>query len=194
MISLAGIMFTELPDEQFDPAFGIASGAGVIFGATGGVMEAALRTVAEIIEGKPLEKLEFVEVRGISGFKHAEYELAGKKVRVAAVSGLANAHRLLQNIKDGKADYDFIEVMCCPGGCVNGGGQPVQPASVRNFTDLREKRIQAIYAQDSAMTLRKSHENPLIKQLYEEYIGEPGSHNAHEILHTTYQARPKYKY
>jgi NADP-reducing hydrogenase subunit HndD len=194
MVSQAGIMFTSLPDEQFDPAFGIASGAGLIFGATGGVMEAALRTVAEKLSGKPLEKIDFVEVRGISGFKHAEYEIAGKKIRVAAVSGLANAHRLLKSIKEGAAEYDFIEVMCCPGGCINGGGQPVQPAAVRNFADLREHRIRAIYEQDRGMALRKSHENPLVQQLYTDYIGDPGSHRAHEILHTTYQARPKYKF
>ncbi|MDL2273221.1 [FeFe] hydrogenase, group A [Oscillospiraceae bacterium OttesenSCG-928-G22] len=192
MISRAGIMFTELPDEEFDPAFGISTGAGLIFGATGGVMEAALRTVVELVTGKEVASLDFNEVRGIAGIKEAEYELNGKKVRVAAASGLANARRLLDRIKAGEAHYDMIEIMACPGGCVNGGGQPVQPGSVRNFHELRELRAKAIYEQDKGMPLRKSHESPLIQTLYKELIGEPGGHNAHEWLHTTYRSRSKY--
>lgn len=192
MIRRAGIMFTELPDEECDPVFGMASGAAHIFGATGGVMEAALRTVAEIVTGKELKNPEFHEVRGIEGIKEAEYDLAGTKVRVAVTSGLANAAKLLDRIKNGEADYQFVEVMACPGGCVNGGGQPHQPGDVRNFTDLRALRAAALYREDEAMTLRKSHENPVVKELYETYLGEPGSHLSHHILHTTYVKRGLY--
>ena len=192
MIRRAGIMFPELPDEEFDPVFGIASGAGHIFGATGGVMEAALRTVAETVTGKSLENPEFHEVRGIEGIKEAEYDLNGTKVKVAVTSGLSNAARLLDRIKAGEADYQFVEVMACPGGCVNGGGQPHQSGDVRNFTDLRGLRAAALYREDEAMTLRKSHENPVVKELYESYLGEPGSHLAHHILHTTYVKRGLY--
>ena len=193
MIRRAGIMFTELPDEEFDPIFGIASGAGHIFGATGGVMEAALRTVSEIVTGKELARPEFHEVRGIAGIKEAEYDLAGTKVKVAVTSGLANAAKLLDRIKSGEAEYHFVEVMACPGGCVNGGGQPHQSGDVRNFTDLRSLRAAALYSEDEAMTLRKSHENPVVKELYADYLGEPGSHLAHHILHTTYVKRGLYK-
>ena len=192
MIRRAGIMFPELPDEEFDPIFGIASGAGHIFGATGGVMEAALRTVSEIVTGKELARPEFREVRGIEGIKEAEYDLAGTKVRVAVTSGLANAAKLLDRIKSGEAEYHFVEVMACPGGCVNGGGQPHQSGDVRNFTDLRSLRAAALYREDEAMTLRKSHENPVVKELYADYLGEPGSHLAHHILHTTYVKRGLY--
>jgi len=192
MISTSGINFRELPDEEFDPAFGISTGAGVIFGATGGVMEAALRTVAEIVTGEELKKLEFTEVRGTEGIKEAQYDLAGRVVKVAVASGLTNARTLLERVKSGEAHYDMIEIMACPGGCVNGGGQPIQPASVRNFVDLRALRAKAIYAQDKGMKIRKSHENPIIKEMYDTFLGKPGSHKAHEILHTKYQARPKY--
>ena len=189
MIETSGIVFNELPDEEFDPVFGVASGAGHIFGATGGVMEAALRTVAEVVTGKEITPPDFHEVRGVKGIKEAEYDLDGKKVKVAVASGLANAAKLLDSIREGKANYDFIEIMACPGGCVNGGGQPYQPASVRNFMDLRAERAKALYGEDAGMALRKSHENPVIKELYETYLGEPGSHKAHEILHTSYIKR-----
>ncbi len=189
MIKKAGLMFTELPDEGFDPFLGVASGAGHIFGATGGVMEAALRTVYEVVTGEECKPVEFHEVRGVEAIKEAEYDLAGTKVRVAVTSGLANAAKLLDSIKNGEAEYDFIEVMACPGGCVNGGGQPHQPAEVRNFTDLRAERAKALYSEDASMTLRKSHENPVIKQIYDEYLGEVGGHMAHELLHTTYTKR-----
>jgi len=193
MIKRAGIMFNDLPDEKCDPILGIASGAGHIFGATGGVMEAALRTVAEIVTGKPLQSVDFKEVRGVEGVKEAEYDLAGTKVRVAVTSGLANAAKLLDKIKSGEANYHFVEVMACPGGCVNGGGQPHQPGSVRNFTDLRAERAKALYSEDAKMTLRKSHENPEVKEIYDTYLGEPGSHKAHKILHTSYVKRDIYK-
>lgn len=192
MIKRAGIRFRDLPDEAFDPAFGIASGAGHIFGVTGGVMEAALRTVAEIVTGKPLENIEFHEVRGLKDIREAEYDLAGTKVRVAVTSGLENAKKLLDMVKSGEKQYHFIEVMACPGGCVNGGGQPHQSGDVRNFTDLRAERAKALYSEDAGMSLRKSHENPVVKELYETYLEKPGSHKAHEILHTSYVARKVY--
>lgn len=192
MIKRAGIDFNALPDEEFDPVFGVASGAGHIFGATGGVMEAALRTVVEKVTGKPLEKLEFHEVRGVEAIKEAEYDVAGTKVRVAVTSGLENAHKLLEMIKSGEKDYHFVEVMCCPGGCVNGGGQPHQSGNVHNFVDLRAERAKALYSEDAAMTLRKSHDNPVVKEIYDSFLGEPGSHKAHEILHTSYEKRDIY--
>ena len=189
MIKTAGIVFEDLPDEECDPALGIASGAAHIFGATGGVMEAALRTVAEIVTGQSLENPEFHEVRGVEAIKEAEYDLAGTKVKVAVTSGLKNAAKLLDRVKSGEADYQFIAVRACPGGCVTGGGQPHQPASVRNFTDVRAVRAGGLYSEDQGMALRKSHENPIVKQVYDEYLGKPGSHKAHEILHTTYVKR-----
>ena len=192
MIQRAGIRFTELPDAEFDSPFGLGSGAGTIFGATGGVMEAALRTAAEIVTGKPLEKLEFNDVRGVAGIKEATYELAGNVIKVAVASGLENADRLLRRVKSGEKYYDFIEIMACPGGCVNGGGQPIVPASVRNFVDVRAVRAAALYQDDLNLPVRKSHENPDIKSIYAEYFEKPGSHKAHEILHTAYTKRPKY--
>ena len=192
MIKRAGLRFTDLPDEDFDPMLGVASGAGHIFGATGGVMEAALRTVAEIVTGKPLDNLDFTAVRGVEGCKEAEYDLAGTKVRVAVTSGTENAFQLLEMVRKGEADYHFIEVMACPGGCVNGGGQPHQPGEVRNFHDLRAERAAGLYGQDKEMKLRKSHENPFVKELYDNYLEKPGSHKAHHILHTTYVKRKVY--
>ena len=192
MIAHAGIMFTELSDEKPDDAFSEATGAGVIFGATGGVMEAALRTAVESITGKELPGVDFTEVRGTKGIKEATYEVGGLTVRVAVASGLSNARTLLESVKSGEKQYDFIEIMGCPGGCVNGGGQPVQPQSVRNFVDLKTLRAQALYGIDKNLPARKSHESPLIKKLYADYLGEPGSHLAHKILHTRYRARPKY--
>jgi len=192
MIKRAGINFTALADETCDPFLGIASGAGHIFGATGGVMEAALRTVYEVVTGKPCEPLEFHAVRGVEAIKEAEYDLNGIKVKVAVTSGLNNAAKLLDMIRSGEKDYTFVEVMCCPGGCVNGGGQPHQPGDVHNFTNLRADRAKALYSEDAAMTLRKSHENPDVKELYANFLTEPGSHKAHELLHTTYKKRPLY--
>ena len=189
MIKQAGIDFKSLADEKFDEPFGIGSGAGAIFGATGGVMEAALRTAAEVIEGKKLEKLEFEDVRGIAGVKKAVYNLGGKEIRVAVASGTANAKQLLNEVKAGTTKVDFIEIMACPGGCVNGGGQPTQPAVVRNNVNLKELRAKVLYTADKNLDLRKSHENSAVKKLYDEYFGEPGSHKAHEILHTKYVKR-----
>ena len=192
MIKRAGIVFTDLPDETADPVFGIASGAGHIFGATGGVMEAALRTVAEIVTGKPCDPLEFHDVRGVEDVKEAEYDLAGTKVRVAVTSGLSNAAKLLDKVKSGEKDYHFIEIMACPGGCVNGGGQPQQPGYLRNTVDLRVERAKGLYNQDAEMQLRKSHENPAIKELYDTFLEKPGSHKAHDLLHTSYVKRSVY--
>jgi len=192
MIQNAGLLFTQLPDEQFDEAFGISTGAGVIFGATGGVMEAALRTVVELVTGREPERLEFSEVRGMKGIKEAAYVLRDRTVRVAVVSGTKNASALLELVKAGEAAYDMIEMMACPGGCINGGGQPLQPGSVRNFVDIPGLRAEALYDQDTAMSLRKSHENPIVKTLYEELLETPGSHTAHKLLHTNYKVGAKY--
>ena len=192
MIKKAGILFNQLPDEEYDAPFGLGSGAGTIFGATGGVMEAALRTAYETLTGEDLEKLEFNEVRGVEGIKEATYTIAGNEIRVAVTSGTANAKKLLEMIKSGEKTYDFIEVMACPGGCVNGGGQPIQPASVHNNVDIRAKRAAGLYNDDKNLPVRKSHLNPDVKAIYAEYFGEPNSHKAHEILHTGYVKRPKY--
>ena len=189
MIKQAGINFRDLEDEKFDNPFDIGSGAGAIFGATGGVMEAALRTAAEVLEGKKLEKLEFEDVRGTAGIKRATYKLGGAEIKVAVVSGTANAKKLLNAIKAGEEKVDFIEIMACPGGCVNGGGQPTQPAVVRNNVDLKALRASVLYTADKNLDVRKSHENSAVKKLYDEYFGEPGSHKAHEILHTKYVKR-----
>lgn len=192
MIERASLKFTDLPDEQFDEPFGVSTGAAVIFGATGGVMEAALRTAVETLTGETLGALDFHDVRGTADVKEAAYEVAGMTVKVAVASGLANARELLEKIKRGEADYQFIEIMGCPGGCVNGGGQPIQSGNVRNFTDLKGMRAKALYDQDAASTLRKSHESPVVKTLYQEYFGEPGSHKAHKVLHTSYVERSKF--
>lgn len=189
MISHAGINYRALEDAKFDNPFEIGSGAGVIFGATGGVMEAALRTAAEVIEGKSLEKVDFEDVRGIDGIKFAQYKLGGMDLKVAVASSTGCAKKLLNAVKAGEVDVQFIEIMACPGGCVNGGGQPHQPASVRNTIDLRAKRAAVLYSADQNMDLRKSHENSAVKKLYEEYFGEPNSHKAHEVLHTHYIKR-----
>ncbi len=193
MIKKAGINFKAIPDAEFDSPFGLASGAGTIFGATGGVMEAALRTAYEVVTGKELPSYDaFKDVRGVDGVKEAEYDLNGAKIRVAVASGLANAKKVLDSVKSGEKSYDFIEIMACPGGCVNGGGQPIVPAGIRNFTDVRAVRGAALYKDDENLPIRKSHENPDVKAVYDEYFEKPGSHKAHEILHTGYTVRPKY--
>jgi len=193
MIESAGIYFKHLPDEEFDNPLGDSTGAAVIFGATGGVMEAALRTAVEKLSGEELKSLDFTEVRGTDGIKEASYTVNGMEVKVCVVSGLANANTIMEKVKNGTADYHFIEIMGCPGGCVNGGGQPIQHAVVRNFVDLKARRAAALYEADKDMPLRKSHESEAVKRLYDEFLGEPGSHKAHEVLHTSYVARPKYK-
>ncbi|MBR2455281.1 MAG: [Clostridia bacterium] len=192
MIESAGIFFKHLPDEEFDQPFGESTGASTIFGATGGVMEAALRTAVEKLTGETLEDVDFTEVRGMAGVKEAEYDVAGKKIKVAIASGTKNAKVLMDQIKAGTSEYLFIEIMGCPGGCINGGGQPIQHAVVRNFVDLKARRAEALYTADRNNAVRKSHENEAVKTLYTEYLGKPGSHKAHEILHTSYVARKKY--
>ena len=194
MVRQAGIMFQSLPDDEtFDPMFGIASGAAHIFGATGGVMEAALRTVAEVVTGKPLEKVDFDDVRGTSGIKEATYKVGEHTVRVAVASGTANAKKVLDSVKSGEKHYDFIEIMACPGGCVNGGGQPQVHASVRNNVNVRAERAKALYGEDAGMTLRKSHENPIVSEVYDNYLHcKPGEGRAHHLLHTSYPKRDKY--
>ena len=189
LIKKAQLNFNRLPEEKFDDAMGVSTGAAVIFGATGGVMEAALRTAADLLTGESQEAIEYTEIRGTEGFKEAVYKVAGMDVKVAVVSGLSNADALLQKVRAGEADYQFIEVMCCPGGCVNGGGQPVQSSVNHSFYDIKKLRAQALYDQDKSMPLRKSHLNPVLQKCYEEFLGEPGSHKAHEILHTSYVKR-----
>lgn len=192
MVDRAGINFHALPDEEFDAPLGTSTGAATIFGATGGVMEAALRTAAEWVTGEELKKLDFQEVRGTKGIKEATYNIGGIELKVAVCSGLANARKLLDKIKAGEAEYHFIEVMACPGGCINGGGQPVQPAYVRNFVDLKGLRAAALYTADELKTIRKSHNNPAVNKLYDEFLGKPGSHKAHEVLHTSYTPRERF--
>ncbi|MEG2669965.1 MAG: [FeFe] hydrogenase, group A, partial [Oscillospiraceae bacterium] len=191
MIKQAGIRFEDLPDEAFDNPFEKATGAGVIFGATGGVMEAALRTVAEVLDKKPLDNIEFNMVRGTEGIKEATVNVGGMDVRVAIAHGLGNARKLLENIRDGKANYEFIEIMACPGGCVTGGGQPIVSSRIQMNTDIKTERAKALYSEDVNSDIRKSHENPDIKLLYSDYLEAPGSHKAHELLHTSYKERTK---
>ena len=189
MIKRVGLDFANLPDEGFDDPLGESTGAAVIFGATGGVMEAALRTAVETLTGEELTSLDFEDVRGTKGIKEAVYNVAGMDVKVAVASGLNNAKTILEKVQSGEADYHFIEIMGCPGGCINGGGQPQVPAHVRNFTDVKALRAKVLYDNDANKTVRKSHENQSVKKLYDEYLGKPGSHKAHEILHTTYVKR-----
>ena len=191
MIKRAGIQYNLLPDEKFDEPLGVSSGAGVIFGATGGVMEAALRTVADLLEGKELEDFEYTAVRGQQGIKSATVTLGGKEIKIAVASSLANARVLMDEIKAGNSPYQFIEIMSCPGGCVNGGGQPIHDAATRQRLDIPGLRAKAIYANDKACAYRKSYKNPAVMAMYEEYLEKPGSERAHHILHTKYIDRTK---
>jgi len=184
MLRQAGVDFDKLEKEEYDAPFGLSTGAAVIFGATGGVMEAALRTVYEVVTGKTLEALDFKAVRGLEGIKEAEVDLDGTKVKVAVAHSLSNARKVMQLIKSGEAEYAFIEIMCCPGGCIGGGGQPFGGTD-----ELRLKRIEAIYKADGDLPIRKSHENPAIKQLYEEFLEEPLGEKSHHLLHTHYKNR-----
>ena len=192
MIKEAGIDFKSLPNEDFDKLLGESTGAGVIFGATGGVMEAALRTAYEVITGKVLENVDFYPVRGIDGIKEADIKIGDQVVSVAVANGTGNASKLLDSVRSGEKNYLFIEVMGCPGGCVNGGGQPIVPAQVRMTCDPRIERAKALYQEDADKPLRKSHENSEIKQIYDEYLGKPNSHKSHELLHTHYVKRELY--
>ncbi len=192
MIRRAGLDFAALPDEDFDNPLGESTGAGVIFGATGGVMEAALRTAVEWISGKSGGPVEFTDVRGTQGIKEASYTVGDLTVNVAVASGLTNAKKVIEMVKSGEKNYHFIEFMACPGGCVNGGGQPIQPGEVRNTIDIRSLRAGVLYRNDSAKDVRRSHENSMIKTVYDEFLEKPGSHVAHKVLHTKYVAKTKF--
>ncbi|MEL7566371.1 MAG: NADH-dependent [FeFe] hydrogenase, group A6 [Dehalobacterium sp.] len=187
LIKRAGISFDLLPDEQYDDPLGISTGAALIFGATGGVMEAALRTVYEIVTGETLADINFHAVRGLIGVKEATVQVGDIGVKVAVAHGISNARALMEKIKSGEADYHFVEIMCCPGGCIGGGGQPIPTND-----EIRAKRIAGIYEGDSAMKIRKSHENPAVQQLYKEFLGHPLGEKSHHLLHTSYTPRNKY--
>ncbi|WP_425449855.1 [FeFe] hydrogenase, group A, partial [Dethiothermospora halolimnae] len=189
MIKEARVDFNELEDEEFDQVLGETTGAGVIFGATGGVMEAALRTVSEVVLGEELDKIQYDEVRGTAGIKEAEIELGDTTVKIAVANGTGNARKLMEKIKSGEADYHFIEIMGCEGGCVTGGGQPHLSAKDRMTKDVKTLRAKALYDEDEAKAIRKSHENPEIKKLYSDFLEKPNSHKAHELLHTGYVKR-----
>lgn len=191
MIRQAGLDFVHLPEEEFDDMLGESTGAAVIFGVTGGVMEAALRTVVDVLTGEDMPRLEYADVRGLEGIKEATVSVNGTDIKVAIVHGTANAAKLLNAIRAGEKTYHFIEVMGCPGGCVTGGGQPIVDARTRYFIDPRAARAAATYSEDESMAIRKSHKNPAVQKLYAEFLGEPNSHIAHELLHTTYVDRSK---
>ena len=192
MIKQAHIDFNSLEDSSFDDPMGEATGAAAIFGTTGGVMEAALRTVADKLTGEDLNEIDYEEARGEKGIKRATLNIAGKDVKIVVASGLANARKIMEEIQSGKADYQFVEIMACPGGCVTGGGQPIRTSKERAEIDIRGKRANALYTIDEKSTLRKSHENPVVQKIYKEYLEEPGSHKAHTLLHTTYSKKEKY--
>ena len=192
MIKQANIEFTKLEDTEFDSPMGEATGAAVIFGTTGGVMEAALRTAQDTLTGKDLDKIDFEKVRGGEGIKKASVNIADNEIKVVAASGLANAQKILEEIKSGKADYQFVEIMACPGGCVMGGGQPIKNSKTRAEVDVRSLRANCLYSIDEQSTIRKSHENPVIKKIYKEFLKKPGSEISHKLLHTHYVERKKY--
>ena len=192
MIKQANIEFTELQNDKFDEPMGEATGAGAIFGTTGGVMEAALRTAADVLENKDLPKFEYEAVRGGKERKEAVIEIAGKKVKAVVVSGLSNARKIMDEIKEGKADYQFVEIMACPGGCIMGGGQPIKSSKTRSEIDVRKLRADALYSIDEKSVIRKSHENPVIKQMYEDFLQKPGSEVSHKYLHTHYSKKELY--
>ena len=193
LIKKFGIDFKSLDAKtEFDDPIGKGSTAGLIFGATGGVMEAALRTVAETVMGEKLDNVDFKAVRGTKGIKEASVTLNGKRIDIAVASGLGNARKIMDDIKAGKSKYHFIEIMACPGGCVNGGGQPIVDSATRNLVDVQKTRAKVLYKKDGKSELRKSHENPVVKALYEEFFGKPGSHVSHEVLHTSYVKRDRF--
>ena len=192
MIKQANIDFTVLNDSEFDNPMGEATGAGAIFGTTGGVMEAALRTAQDLLTGKDLEEIKFEEVRGEKGIKRATVTVNEKPIRIVVSSGLGNARKVMEMLKDGTLEADFVEIMACPGGCIMGGGQPIKSSKIRREVDVRKLRADALYTIDEKSTIRKSHQNPIMKKIYEEYLGEPNGHKAHELLHTNYAKREKY--
>ena len=186
MIKYANIRFDKLEDSEFDNPLGISTGAGAIFGTTGGVMEAALRTAQDVLTGEDLDKIDFEQVRGEKGIKKATVNINGKDIKVVAASGLGNAQKIMEEIKSGKADYQFVEIMACPGGCIMGGGQPIKNSRTRAEFDIRKLRADSIYSIDEKSQIRKSHENPALKKVYEEYLELPGSYRAEKLLHTTH--------
>ena len=192
MIKQADIDFGKLTDSEFDNPMGEATGAAAIFGVTGGVMEAALRTAADIIEGKDLKEIEYSAVRGQDGIKKAKVKIAGKEVKIVVASGLKNARKIMEEVKSGKADYQFVEIMACPGGCIMGGGQPIKSSKTRSTMNVHKLRADSIYSIDEKSTLRKSHQNPAVIQAYVEFLGKPGSEEAHKYLHTKYSKENKY--
>lgn len=191
MIKGAGIKLEDMDDEDYDAPFNKATGGGAIFGATGGVLEAALRTAARMLDGS-FKKIEFKEVRGPQEIREAKYSVAGVEIKVAVTSGLGNARKLIEKIKKGEADYQMVEIMACPGGCINGGGQPVQSDSVRNYVDLKAIRSKALYDYDKQCQYRSSDESPIIKTIYDEFFDVPGKPRAHKLLHTKYVNRGKH--
>lgn len=193
MIKQANIEFTTLEDSSFDNPMGEATGAAAIFGTTGGVMEAALRTAQDALTGKCMDKIDFEEVRGEKEIKKATVNIDGNDLKVVAASGLKNARKILEEIKSGNADYQFVEIMACPGGCVMGGGQPIKSSKIRREVDVRKLRADGLYSIDEKSQIRKSHENPVVRKLYEEYLEKPGSYRAHKLLHTHYTKEDKYK-
>ena len=192
MIKQANIEFTQLEDGNFDDPMGEATGAGAIFGTTGGVMEAAIRTAVDTLENRSIDRIEYKEVRGEKGIKEATLNVAGKEVKIAVASGLANARKIMEQIRKGESPYHFVEIMACPGGCVMGGGQPIKSSTIRATVDVRKLRASALYEIDEKSVIRKSHESPVMKQLYAEFLEKPGSHLAHKYLHTSYSPKPKY--
>ena len=194
MIKARDIEFTELEDSEFEDPMGEATGAAAIFGVTGGVMEAALRTAADVIEGKDLKEIDYKDVRGQEGIKKATLKIAGKDIKIVVASGLANARKIMDEISAGKADYDFVEIMACPGGCINDGGQPIKDSKTRATKDVRQLRANSIYSIDEKSTIRKSHENPIIKTIYKDFFEKPNSHKAHKYLHTEYKEEAKYNF
>lgn len=193
MIKYANIRFDSLEDSEFDNPLGESTGAAAIFGTTGGVMEAALRTAQDILTGKELDKIDFESVRGEQGIKRATININGKDIKVVAASGLGNAQKIIEEIKSGKADYQFVEIMACPGGCIMGGGQPIKNSRTRANVNIRKLRADSIYSIDEKSKIRKSHENPVVKKVYEEFLESPGSYRAEKLLHTIYEKKYKVK-
>ena len=192
MIKQANIDFEDLTDSEFDNPMGEATGAAAIFGTTGGVMEAALRTAQDLLTGKDLEEIKFEDVRGEKGIKRATVNVNGKDIRIIVSSGLGNARKVMEMVKNGTAEADFIEIMACPGGCIMGGGQPIKSSKIRRKYDVRKLRADALYTIDEKSTIRKSHQNPILKEIYKDFFGEPNEHKAHELLNTEYAKREKY--
>ena len=194
MIKEAGIDFEKLEDSEYDNPMGEATGAAAIFGVTGGVMEAALRTAADMLEGEDLDKIEYEAVRGEEGIKTAKLKIAGKDIKIVVASSLANARKIMEEIKSGKADYQFVEIMACPGGCILGGGEPIKSSKIRSTVDVHGKRASSLYTIDEKSVIRKSHQNPVLMEIYKDFFLKPGGEKSHKYLHTHYSKKPKYDF